>query len=66
LINGEDIRPWPLIERRGWLSELMGDASQGLHVSEHLDNGKALLKHACALNLEGIEAQKRALPFGPE
>src|SRR3954464_288375 len=22
MVKGEDIRPWPLIERRGWLSEL--------------------------------------------
>ena len=63
IINGEDIRPWPLIERRGWLSELMEGASQGLHFSEHLDNGKALLKHACALNLEGIVSKRKSAPY---
>jgi bifunctional non-homologous end joining protein LigD len=63
MVNGEDIRPWPLIERRGWLSELIDGAPAGLHFSEHLENGKALLKHACALNLEGIVSKRKDTPY---
>src|SRR3954447_3780176 len=46
IVNGADIRSWPLIERRGWHSELMQGVPAGLHFSEHMENGKALLKHA--------------------
>jgi bifunctional non-homologous end joining protein LigD len=63
VINGEDIRPWPLIERRAWLAELMAEAPDGLHFSEHLDDGKALMKHACALNLEGIVSKLKTSPY---
>jgi bifunctional non-homologous end joining protein LigD len=63
MVNGEDIRLWPLIERHGWLAELMRDAPQGLHFSEHSENGKALLKHACALNLEGIVSKRKDSPY---
>jgi ATP-dependent DNA ligase len=30
MVTGEDIRRWPLIERRGWLAELMRDAPQSM------------------------------------
>src|SRR4051812_44695242 len=63
MVNREDIRPWPLVERRGWLAELMQDAPEGLHFSEHLGNGKALLQHACALNLEGIVSKRTSAPY---
>src|SRR5215212_8091286 len=63
MVNGQDIRHCPLIERRGWLSELMQGAPVGLHFSEHLENGKALLKHACALNLEGIVSKRKSAPY---
>jgi bifunctional non-homologous end joining protein LigD len=63
MVNSADIRPWPLIERRGWLSELMEGSPAGLHFSEHLENGKALLKHACALNLEGIVSKRKSAPY---
>jgi bifunctional non-homologous end joining protein LigD len=63
IVNGEDIRPWPLSERRSWLSELMQGAPVGLHFSEDLENGKAPLKHACALNLEGIVSKRKSAPY---
>lgn len=63
MINSQDIRPWPLIERRSWLSELMEGAPAGLQFSEHLENGKALLKRACALNLEGIVSKRKSAPY---
>jgi bifunctional non-homologous end joining protein LigD len=63
VVNGEDIRLWPLSERRSWLDELLKDAPEGLDFSEHLDNGKALLKHACALNLEGIVSKRKSAPY---
>src|SRR4051794_26050637 len=48
MVNDEDIRTWPLLERRSWLLELLTEAPARLHASDHFNNGKALLKHACA------------------
>jgi len=63
MVNGEDIRGWPLLERRSWLSKLLTEAPAGLHASEHMDDGKALLKHACSMNLEGIVSKRKSAPY---
>jgi bifunctional non-homologous end joining protein LigD len=63
MVNGEDLRPWSLLERRGWLSDLMEGAPECLRFSEHLEDGKALLRHACALNLEGIVSKRKNAPY---
>jgi bifunctional non-homologous end joining protein LigD len=40
MVNGEDIRPWPLIERRGWLAELLRDAPKGCTSASTWRTGK--------------------------
>src|SRR4051812_42901731 len=62
-VNGEGFRPRPLIERRAWLAELMGDAPDRLQFSEHMDNGQALFRHACSFNLEGIVSKRKDAPY---
>ena len=59
-LNGEDLRPLPLDERRGRLRMALGDARKALRFSEHLQgDGEAIFRHACAMGLEGIVSKRR-------
>jgi bifunctional non-homologous end joining protein LigD len=49
-LNGEDLRPLPLEERRGRLRRALRGANKALRFSEHLGgDGEAIFRHACAL-----------------
>jgi bifunctional non-homologous end joining protein LigD len=59
-LNGEDLRPLALEERRARLRKALRGAGKALRFSEHLDgDGKAIFRHACALGLEGIVSKRR-------
>jgi hypothetical protein len=59
-LNGEDLRPLPLEERRARLREVLRGAGKALRFSEHLEgDGEAIFRHACALGLEGIVSKRR-------
>jgi bifunctional non-homologous end joining protein LigD len=59
-LNGEDLRPLPLDERRARLRKAIRGADKALRFSEHLDgDGDAIFRHACALGLEGIVSKRR-------
>jgi bifunctional non-homologous end joining protein LigD len=65
-VDGEDIRGLRLIERRDQLDRLLRDTPPSLHLrfSEHLENdGGALLRHACAIGLEGVVSKRRDMPY---
>ena len=64
-VDGEDLRPLPLLARRGRLQELFAAAPAGLRFSEHMEGpaGAALYRHACAMNLEGIVSKKVTAPY---
>src|SRR5829696_5431682 len=58
-LNGEDLRPLPLEERRARLKKVLEGAG-ALCFSEHLEgDGQAIFRHACALGLEGIVSKRR-------
>jgi len=60
-LNGDDIRPLPLGHRKAALEKLIAKAPRDtpLRFSESLEEpGSALLKHACALGLEGIISKR--------
>jgi ATP-dependent DNA ligase len=62
-LNGEDLRPAPLGERKGKLEKLLA-RSGGIRFSEHLDgDGAIIFAHACKLGLEGIVSKRRDLPY---
>ena len=62
-LDGEDIRPVPLEQRKGKLEKLLAH-SDGIRFSEHLDgNGTTIFAHACKLGLEGIVSKRRDLPY---
>ena len=59
-IDGEDLRPLPLEDRRARLRKALKGANKALRFSEHLEgNGEAIFRHACALGLEGIVSKRR-------
>ena len=63
-LDGEDLRPKPLLERQAKLAELMIGASPGLEMSEHLTgDGEFMLRFACDRGLEGIIAKRRDCPY---
>ena len=62
-LDGEDIRPVPLEQRKGKLEKLLA-RSNGIQFSEHLaGDGATIFAHACKLGLEGIVSKRRDLPY---
>src|SRR5215207_1183254 len=59
-LNGEELRPLPLVDRRTRLRKALRGAGKALRFSEHLGgDGEAIFAHACALGLEGIVSKRR-------
>ena len=62
-LDGEDLRPAPLEQRKGKLEKLLA-RSNGIRFSEHLAcDGATIFEHACKLGLEGIVSKRRDLPY---
>jgi bifunctional non-homologous end joining protein LigD len=63
-IDGEDLRPLPLSDRKQRLAKLIGKRRLGIVLSDHTDqNGAAIFRHACAMGLEGIVSKRRSPPY---
>jgi bifunctional non-homologous end joining protein LigD len=64
-VDGEDLRPLPLLTRRARLHAVLEGAGPALRFSEHLDgeHGEAMFRHACAMRLEGIVSKKVTAPY---
>ena len=63
-LDGHDLRPVPLIERKARLQALIGGASAVLRYSEHFEeDGELVLRHACRLSLEGVVSKLRDAPY---
>ena len=56
-LNGEDLRGWPLLDRKGQLRQIMPRGSRLLYVDHVVGRGKELFQLACAEDLEGIVAK---------
>jgi bifunctional non-homologous end joining protein LigD len=60
MVDGEDWRRRPLIERKARLKRLLGRRKRVLRYVEHMDDGGAeMFAHACGLGLEGIVSKRR-------
>jgi bifunctional non-homologous end joining protein LigD len=58
-LDGEDLRPAPLEQRKGKLEKLLA-RSDGIRFSQHLDgDGADVFHHACKLGLEGIVSKRK-------
>ncbi|MEJ0094431.1 MAG: DNA ligase D [Methylocella sp.] len=65
-LNGFDLRPAPLTERKAVLEQVIATAPQAgpLRYSAHFAaNGETLLKHVCALRAEGIVSKQIERPY---
>ena len=66
LLDGADLRPLPLVERKAALEKLLRKLPKGapLRFSESLtEPGSVLFKHACKMGLEGIMSKLADAPY---
>jgi bifunctional non-homologous end joining protein LigD len=65
-LNGDDLRPLPIEERRARLRKALRGSGEALRFSAHLETPEhqAGLRHACALGLEGVIVSLRFLTDG--
>src|ERR1700738_1628514 len=65
-LDGEDLRPRPLIARKERLRTLLTNASPCLHYSDHvIGQGPAFYDKAGAMHVEGIVSKRTDAPYGP-
>jgi DNA ligase D-like protein (predicted ligase) len=65
-LDGEDLRPRPLIERKARLAALLSDARSPLYYCDHqIGHGREFHQKACALGLEGIVSKRADAPHAP-
>lgn len=64
LLDGEDWRPRPLLERKRRLQSLLRQAPQQLQYVEHMQgDSRLIVEHACKLGLEGIVSKDVHSPY---
>jgi ATP-dependent DNA ligase len=65
-LDGEDLRPWPLIDRKDRLRALLANAGPCLHYSDHvIGQGPAFYERACAMHVEGIVSKPIDASYTP-
>ena len=63
-LDGEDLKPLPLEERKRRLETLIGQRAGIIRYSPHFDaDGRTVLAHACRLGAEGIVSKCRTAPY---
>ncbi|MBL9074483.1 DNA ligase D [Tabrizicola sp.] len=63
-LNGHDLTPLPLVERKRLLATLVAKAADPIRLSDHLDDrGEIVLRHACRMGLEGVVSKLRDSPY---
>jgi len=65
-LDGEDLRPRPLIERNERLRTLLANAGPCLRYSDHvIGQGPAFYDQACGMHVEGIVSKRIDAPYTP-
>jgi bifunctional non-homologous end joining protein LigD len=65
-LDGEDLCPRPLQERKDQLAALLSNASSPLHYTDHqIGHGRAFHEKACAMALEGIVSKRADTAYAP-
>jgi bifunctional non-homologous end joining protein LigD len=65
-LDGEDLRPRPLIERKERLRTLLTNAAPSLQYNDHVvGQGPAFYEKACAMRVEGIVSKRVDAPYSP-
>ena len=64
MLDGEDMRKLPLLERKAALAKLLRKAKPGIRYSEHMTgDGRIVFHQACRLGLEGIVSKRITAPY---
>ena len=65
-LDGEDLTPRPLIERKERLAALLSNVRPPLQYCDHqVGRGREFHKQACAMSLEGIVSKRADAPYTP-
>jgi bifunctional non-homologous end joining protein LigD len=65
-LDGEDLCPLPLVERKTRLAALLSCANSALQYSDHqIGHGPAFHEKACAMSLEGIVSKRADAAYAP-
>jgi DNA ligase D-like protein (predicted ligase) len=65
-LDGEELSPLPLIERKARLAALLSNVPPPLHYSDyHRGQGRAFHRKACELSFEGIVSKRADAPYTP-
>jgi bifunctional non-homologous end joining protein LigD len=63
-LNGADLRPLPLAERKAKLAKLLARAPAGIAFNEHTEeDGARVFRHARNMGLEGIVSKRLTAPY---
>ncbi len=63
-LDGEDLRPVALIERKARLTSLLRLSTAGILLNEHIAaDGPKVFAHACRLGAEGIVSKRANAPY---
>jgi DNA ligase D-like protein (predicted ligase) len=63
-LDGENLRPRPLIERKERLGALLANTAPCLHYSDHVvGQGPGFYEKACAMHVEGIVSKRSDAPY---
>jgi bifunctional non-homologous end joining protein LigD len=63
-LDGEDLRPLPLGQRKKRLARLLARVRAGIAINEHTDeDGAVVFLHACRMGLEGIVSKRVTVPY---
>ena len=63
-LDGDDLRSWPIEERKAALARVLRSSPAGLRLCEHLDgDGPTIFEHACQLGYEGIVSKRLGSPY---
>jgi bifunctional non-homologous end joining protein LigD len=63
-LNGKDLRPLPLSERKAKLARLLAGLAAGIVFNEHTDvDGATVFQQACKMGLEGIVSKRLSAPY---
>jgi bifunctional non-homologous end joining protein LigD len=65
-LDGEDLMPRPLIDRKTRLAALLSNVASPLQYCDHqIGRGREFHKQACAMSLEGIVSKRADAPYTP-
>jgi ATP-dependent DNA ligase len=63
-LEGEDLRRWPIEDRKRKLAKLVRNPHPGIVLNEHYEgDGEIVFQHACRLGCEGIVFKRLGSPY---